>query len=601
MLEKKSYPQIEDLKNTIVDLSLIFSISIGFIAYFLSLTRYSKTGFEISFVTDLLVLLLVLGITIIRKKLRVELKSYVIIAAIFVLFIVDVINLGVFSANKVLIILIPFISALVFSIKRTISFFMLAIIGFFILAYFHLSGILTAPPQDDIKLSAWIINILLIIIIAFVVFIVQNKFNFTYINLISDLEKTNKIISEHERNYREIFNSSTDAIFIHELNGKILDVNDSMLKMYDYERNDISNIDIADLSSGKDIYTAQDAGEFVKKAILGEPQVFDWQAKKKNGEFFWVEVALKKTSIGGNDRVLAVVRDINEKKEDALQLEMYRNHLKELVAKKTKELEQTNEELHVTNDNLAHQKEELLTTVTELQKTQEQLIQSEKMASLGILASGVAHEINNPLNFIQGGLFGLNNYFEEELKDHQEKVKPLLNAINVGVERASDIVTSLNDYSRTDNSKTEKCNLHEIIDNSLFMLHNKIKNKAEIQKEFTNAEFTLLGNKGQLHQVIINVLLNAVQAISKKGFIRIYTEVNNNELQIIVKDTGCGISKENLPKIFDPFFTTKEAGEGTGLGMSISLKIIEDHSGKIEYRSEINKGTETIITLPLKK
>jgi len=452
MQGKKTYPQIEDLKNKIFDLSLIFSVSIGFITYLLSLTRYGKTGFEISFVTDLLALLLVLGITIFRKRLNIKIKTYVIIAAIFVVFLIDVLNLGVFSANKVLIVLIPFFLALAFSLKKAIIGFMLAIIGFFIISYFHLSGILTVPPQDDIKLSAWIINILLIIIVTIIVLIIQNKFNFTYIKLISDLEKTNELISEQERNYRAIFNSSTDAIFLHDLNGNILDVNSSMLKMYGYERDEIASVEISELSSGKDIYTAHDAEEYVKKAILGAPQVFDWQAKKKNGENFWVEVALKKTSIGGNDRVLAVVRDINDKKENALQLELYRNHLKELVAQRTKELEQANEKLHSTNDNLAQQKEELVTTINELQKTQEQLVQSEKMASLGILASGVAHEINNPLNFIQGGLYGLKNYFEEELNDHQEQVKPLLNAINVGVERASDIATSLNHYC-TYNSK----------------------------------------------------------------------------------------------------------------------------------------------------
>ncbi|RLD80385.1 MAG: sensor histidine kinase, partial [Bacteroidetes bacterium] len=256
--------------------------------------------------------------------------------------------------------------------------------------------------------------------------------------------------------------------------------------------------------------------------------------------------------------------------------------------------------LHSTNDNLAQQKEELITILNKLQKTQEQLVQSEKMASLGILASGVAHEINNPLNFIQGGLFGLENYFDEELENHKEKVKPLLNAINVGVERASGIVTSLNHYSRTDNTKTETCDIHEIIDDSLFMLHNKIKNKIEIQKEYAETKFTLLGNKGQLHQVMLNLLLNSVQAITKKGYISIHTEVNNNKLKVTIRDTGSGISKENMSKIFDPFFTTKEAGEGTGLGMSISLKIIEDHKGKIECKSEINKGTEVIITLPIK-
>ena len=249
MQEKNTYIQIEEVKNKIIDLSLIFAIFIGFAAYFLSLTRYSETGFEISFVTDLIVLLVTLAITIFRRKLNLKLKSYVVIGAISVLILVDIVQRGVLGADKVLIILIPFFSVLAFSLKRTIGIFILMIIGFFTIAYFHLTGYLTIPSQDDIRLSTWIINILLIIIVTIVVLIVQNKFNFTYIKLLSDLEQTNKTISEKERNYREIFNSSTDAIFIHDLSGKILDVNDSMLKMYGYEKSDISNIDIAELIS----------------------------------------------------------------------------------------------------------------------------------------------------------------------------------------------------------------------------------------------------------------------------------------------------------------------------------------------------------------
>ena len=181
MQKRNSHQQIEDVKNQIIDLSLIFATGIGFITYLLSLTRYSKTGFEISFITDLIVLLVILIIAIFRKKLSLKLKSYVVISAISVLIFVDTIHLGVLSADKVLIILIPFFSVLAFSLKKTIGIFILIIIGFFIVAYFHLTGYLTIPPQDDIRLSAWIINILLIIIVTIVVLIVQNKFNFTYI------------------------------------------------------------------------------------------------------------------------------------------------------------------------------------------------------------------------------------------------------------------------------------------------------------------------------------------------------------------------------------------------------------------------------------
>jgi len=372
-----------------------------------------------------------------------------------------------------------------------------------------------------------------------------------------------------------------------------------MLKMFGYHKKDIELLELDILSSGKDTYTEYDAKIYLRKAIEGKSQVFDWQTIKKNGELFWVEVALKKINLKGVDRMLAVVRDINDKKENTLQLALYRNRLKDLVNQRTKELEQANEELHVSNDNLLQQKEELTVTVGELQLTQKRLIKSEKMASLGVLSAGIAHEINNPLNFIQGGLFGLNNYFNEKAENHKENVAPLLNAISVGVERASGIVSSLNNFSRTDDTKTVACDIHQIIDGSLLMLNNKIKDKVEIKKEYTKQKFKLIGNEGQLHQIMVNVLLNASQSITNKGKIRIHTKIDNKNLIISVNDNGSGISEENLAKIFDPFFTTKAVGEGTGLGLSISLKIIENHKGQIAYKSEINKGTEVIITLPV--
>lgn len=243
----------------------------------------------------------------------------------------------------------------------------------------------------------------------------------------------------------------------------------------------------------------------------------------------------------------------------------------------------------------------LLDTVEELKTTQLQLVQSEKMASLGILASGLAHEINNPLNFIQGGIMGLEEYFNDKFKENIPEVLPLLNGMQEGVFRAAEIVTSLNHYSQKDSLQKTECNIHHIINDCLVMIQNLTRNRIGIVKNFGTTQHLVIGNESQLSQVILNILTNAAHAIENNGIIKISTSIRNAEIVIQVADNGIGIKPENLKKIFDPFFTTKEPGKGTGLGLSIAYNIILDHKGKIEIKSESGIGTEVIIKLPLMK
>jgi signal transduction histidine kinase len=284
-------------------------------------------------------------------------------------------------------------------------------------------------------------------------------------------------------------------------------------------------------------------------------------------------------------------------------------------------------------------------TVRELQRTQAKLVQSEKMSSLGQLVAGVAHEINNPVSFIYGNLIHANQYTEDllnlvqlyqeyyphpapEIKAEaevidldfiQEDLPKILSSMKMGADRIRQIVLSLRNFSRLDEAEMKWVNIHEGLDNTLLILASRLKAKQpgcpdiKVIKEYGNLP-EVQCYPGQLNQVFMNILTNAIEAIddynkersleelkNKPGIIQIRTEVNDaNQVLIRIIDNGPGMTEEVYHRLFDPFFTTKPVGSGTGLGMSISYKIIvEKHGGQLQCFSAPGQGAEFLIYLPI--
>lgn len=254
--------------------------------------------------------------------------------------------------------------------------------------------------------------------------------------------------------------------------------------------------------------------------------------------------------------------------------------------------------------------EELERANHELREAQTHLIQSEKMASLGQLVAGIAHEVNNPLTFVLNSVFTVDQQAEKilaELRDDPperilsrlRKMRSRLADMKEGLDRVKDLVVSLRTFSRLDEGEFKTVDVHEGIDSVLMFLRHKTEGCIEIVKRY-NAPNALDCYAGRLNQVIMNLISNAVDSIDGPGTITIETGLEDDLFVISIRDTGAGIPERVRPKIFDPFFTTKPIGQGTGLGLAISYGIIKDHKGVIEVTSQVGQGSTFTVKIPLR-
>ena len=307
-------------------------------------------------------------------------------------------------------------------------------------------------------------------------------------------------------------------------------------------------------------------------------------------------------------------------------LEAARKSLETLNAELELRVENRTAELKHANIQLGEEKAEQQRLIDELHTTQTQLVQSEKMASLGMLAAGVAHEINNPLGYIISNIESLKEYFDSITKliskfeeaavstelagkftEYKEAFKygyinedlpELISDITEGTMRVRKIVEGLRDFSHPGDTSWQVTDINDCIASTLSLSNNEIKFKAEVEKDLAELP-KIRCIPSQINQVLLNIFVNAAQAMEHMGLIRVGSREENGGVTVEISDNGSGISKETMMHIFDPFFTTKEIGKGTGLGLSLSYGIIQSHRGKIDVDSEVGKGTTFKIWLPV--
>jgi signal transduction histidine kinase len=304
------------------------------------------------------------------------------------------------------------------------------------------------------------------------------------------------------------------------------------------------------------------------------------------------------------------------------------------LQKEVKKRNAAEKNLFLANKNLENKVKEktanLEKTLKRLKVTQSQLVQSEKMASIGQLSAGIAHEINNPLGFIKTNISTLKIYvnkimlltkeyekfeqnYRKSYKDEFDKIKKLKNKIDLdfikedinnlfdetgeGIERILAIITDLKFFAHHDNEELTETDIHKCIDSTLNVIHNEIKYKAEIIKKFS-LENKVKCYPQRINQILTNIIINAAQSIKDKGEITIETYKNNGFAVIKISDTGEGIPDNIKDRIFDPFFSTKPVGQGTGLGLHVVYDLVKKHKGKIKIESIADQGTSFYIFLP---
>ncbi|MFH1146949.1 MAG: ATP-binding protein [Pseudomonadota bacterium] len=429
------------------------------------------------------------------------------------------------------------------------------------------------------------------------------------IGTLIERKQTQDALKLSKDRYRALFSNGNDAVMVFPVTpegrpGTLTEVNETACELLGYTRVEMLAMTPEELETDESV---ADIPRRMSELMRNKRILFELVAIAKDGRRIPLEVNSCLFDLCGQPSIMSVARDITERKRAEKRL-----------LENQKKIEEANQQL---------------------KENQEQLVQSEKMASIGQLAAGVAHEINNPVAFIDSNLKILNDYREDltelinsyvgleevaseiaalsgrqDLTDILNKTRDIRDRLDLpfvlddfskiiaesreGTERVKKIVQDLKDFSHVDQGELEWVDLTRCLDSTLNVAWNEIKYKAKVIKDYGEIPDVCCYPQ-QMNQVFMNVLVNAAQAIEEKGEIRIATRVlsGGDKVEVRISDTGKGMSTEDLPRVFDPFFTTKPIGKGTGLGLSVAHKIVKKHDGEIRVKSEPGKGTTFVIEL----
>jgi PAS domain S-box-containing protein len=377
-------------------------------------------------------------------------------------------------------------------------------------------------------------------------------------------------VRENEQRYRMIFNAANDAMFLHDQEGAgIVDANEKAGEMFGYAVEELKSLSVQYLSWGEEPYSLTEALSFMKSARNDGPRTFEWLCRGKDGRSFWSEVHLKRILLGDRSFILAIVRDISERKKTQDQLHLYSENLERMVEERTRELD----------------------------KARAELFMSSKLAAMGRLGAGIAHQLNSPLC---GSLLIVDSLLETCASDGpaEERLSMLRQTIG-GMRDVIDCMLALAMVGKDGSVSRDDVDINAVVRRIVgFQSLECHKRGIRIEAVYARSLPTVFAVVGEFDQVFLNLTNNALEAMGEGGVLSVESLCDGDWIQVNIKDTGEGISGEDLEKIFEPFYTTKRKQRGLGLGLSLVRETVERHGGAVSVTSSPGQGTLFAIRIP---